>query len=37
MADVHEKSRLRIGGWIALGTVVTGLGLYVWIWTRLPK
>jgi hypothetical protein len=32
-----KRSRLGLGAWIVLGAVITGAGLYVWIWTRLPK
>ena len=35
--DEAKKSRLGLGTWIVLGTVITGAGLYVWIWMRLPK
>ena len=35
--DDAKKSRMGLGAWIVLGTVITGAGIYAWIWTRLPK
>jgi hypothetical protein len=32
-----KRTRLGLGACILLGTVITGAGIYAWIWTRLPK